>query len=99
MAYGLDDGSKNPSAISPGSFCSEEEYKAKIKLSQPYQVPGADEMDDDEALIAEYDAPDDDSVLATNFNSTQRQLLTTKKPLENNSNLLNNVDFREAYLK
>ena len=60
----------------------------------------ASKVDEDEALIADFDVVDDEEETRAKINSAEIRLLTSqKKPLESNSHLLNNAQFRETYLR
>mmetsp|Transcript_23283 Transcript_23283/g.28860 ORF Transcript_23283/g.28860 Transcript_23283/m.28860 type:complete len:183 (+) Transcript_23283:740-1288(+) len=53
--------SKKSSFLMPADNFSEEEFKAKVRLAPPQRVMGGDDIAADEALIEEYDAPDDET--------------------------------------
>lgn len=99
LLSGLDNVSKNSNLLEPVDNFSMEEFKAKVLLQPPQRASDEDDIVADEAVIAECDVSDDEDEVQTKFNGAQRHILTNKTPLETNSNYLNNVDFREAYLK
>ena len=50
-------------------------------------------------MLEEYEVPDDDIEMESNFTQAQRHILANKTPLQADAREFNNPEFRAAYLR